>query len=226
MNVINYYLEICKDDMLVRNASSKDLHEIAKVHIACFPDYFSTRVGKKNNGYLLKRLYEEYFKDFPGLFVVLEDDNGKIVGFCSGSLLEITGHQGRFIRNNRVKVLSRVAWLLLKGDSLAWTRLRQRYKKPVYKIIDHSFKGLPKTEIGDLVSICVLPEYRGKQFSGELMKRFVQNMWDLGRKVCLVSMHSDNKRAMSFYSKFGFILYRYIGDSVITYWKDLRMADE
>ena len=194
MNVINYYFEICKDDMLVRNASSKDLHEIAKVHIACFPDYFSTRVGKKNNGYLLKRLY--------------------------------TGHQGRFIRNNRVKVLSRVAWLLLKGDSLAWTRLRQRYKKPVYKIIDHSFKGLPKTEIGDLVSICVLPEYRGKQFSGELMKRFVQNMRDLGRKVCLVSMHSDNKRAMSFYSKFGFILYRYIGDSVITYWKDLRMADE
>lgn len=212
--------------MLVRNATREDLPEIAKVHVACFPDYFSTRVGKKNNGYLLARFYEEYFKDFPELFVVLVNDNGKIVGFSSGSLLDITGHQKRFIRNNRVKVLSRVAWLLLKGDPLAWTRLKERYKKPVYKVMDHSFKGMPKKEIGDLVSICVLPEYRGKQYSGELMKRFIQNMRDLGRKVCLVSMHSDNDRAKFFYSKFGFIPYCYIGDSVLSYWKDLRKSDE
>ena len=223
---MNQSAAVCGDYMLVRNAIREDLPEIAKVHIACFPDYFSTRVGKKNNGYLLEKLYEEYFKDFPELFVVLEDDNGKIVGFCSGSLLDITGHQQRFLRNNRVKVLSRVLWLLLKGDSLAWTRLRQRYKKPVYKIIDHSFKGLPKTEIGDLVSICVLPEFRGKQCSGKMMERFVQNMKGLGRKVCLVSMHSDNKRAMTFYSKFGFKLYRYIGDDVISFWKDLRTSGE
>ena len=208
--------------MLIRNATRDDLRDIAKVHVACFPDYLSTRVGKKNNGYLLSRLYKEYFDDFPQLFVVLENDLGEIVGFCSGSLLDITGHQKRFIQNNKSKVLTRVAWLLLKGDKKTWEKLMQHYKKPVYTIIDHSIDDIPKKEIGDLVSICVLPEYRGMDYAGQMMQKFIENMTLLGRKICLVSMHSDNERGKAFYAKNGFKLYRYIGDNVTTYMMELH----
>ena len=58
---MNQCAAVCEDYMLVRNAIREDLPEIAKVHVTCFPDYFSTRVGKKNNGYLLSILLSDLF---------------------------------------------------------------------------------------------------------------------------------------------------------------------
>ena len=46
---------------MIRQAKETYLREIAKVHIRCFPDIFSTQLGQK----LLERFYLEYLKEVP-----------------------------------------------------------------------------------------------------------------------------------------------------------------
>lgn len=58
----------------IRQATLDDLEQIAKVHFQCFPDSFSTYLGKGRHGYLLQKFYQEYLDDAPELFLVAEDD--------------------------------------------------------------------------------------------------------------------------------------------------------
>lgn len=61
---------------MIKNANIDDLNKVAKVHIRCFPDSFSTQLGEK----ILLKYYLEYFKENPELFYVALD-NDKIIGF-------------------------------------------------------------------------------------------------------------------------------------------------
>ena len=207
--------------MTVRQATYDDLHEIAQLHAICFPNYLSTRIGASNDCFLLSRFYKEYIDDNPELFLVATDDNSKIVGFCMGYYMNKSDQQSNYIRHNRWRVLTRIIWLLLKGDKLAWKKLKIRFKKPSYKILDHSLDNVPKSDIGDMLSQCVLPEYRGKGCSGLLTDQYLKNMKDHGLKYCLLSMKVGNERAIGFFKKKGFIPYREIGTTSITYMKRL-----
>lgn len=48
-------------NIISRFAEKNDLDSITDVHIKYFPDYFSTKLGKK----LLKSFYAEYQQKFP-----------------------------------------------------------------------------------------------------------------------------------------------------------------
>lgn len=63
---------------MIRQATKKDLKAIANVHIKCFPDSFSSKLGE----ILLTRFYNEYLSVVPELFLVAENDAQEIVGFC------------------------------------------------------------------------------------------------------------------------------------------------
>lgn len=207
--------------MTVRQATYDDLHEIAKVHATCFPNYLSTRIGASDDCFLLSRFYKEYLDDNPELFLVATDDEGKIIGFCMGYYLDKSDQQSNYIRHNRRRVLTRIICLLLKGDRLAWKKLKLKFKKPHYEILDHSLDNVPKSDIGDMLSQCVLPDYRGKGCSSLLTKQYLANMKAHGTKYCLLSMKVGNERAIGFFKKNGFIPYRKIGTTSITYMKEL-----
>ncbi len=207
--------------MIIRQATYDDLPEIARLHALCFPDYLSTRIGSSNDCYLLSKFYKEFIDDNPELFIVAIDDDKKIAGFCMGYYMDKAGQQSKYIRHNRIRVLSRIGWLLLKGDRLAWKKLKLRFKKPTYEILDHSIDDVPMSDIGDMLSMCVLPELKGKGCSKQLTSRFLENMKAHGRKYCLVTMKVGNQRAIGFMKKNGFVPYRKIGTMSITYLRQL-----
>lgn len=207
--------------MIIRQATYDDLRDVARVHAKCFPDYLSTRIGAGNDCYLLSRFYKEYLDDSPELFLVLEDEDKSIVGFCMGYYMDKTDQQARYMNNNKFKVYSRIAWLLLKRDRLAWAKMKMRFKKPEYVILNPILDGVPNSQIGDMLSACVLPDLRGKGYSKQMSLQFIDNMKKAGRKYCLLSIKVKNARAIHFFENNGFVPWRKIGKSSITFVKKL-----
>ena len=210
--------------MQIRQATYEDLREIARVHAICFPKHLSTRIGAGNDCYLLSQFYKEFINDCPELFVVAVDESDKVVGFCMGYYLDKAGQQSKYIHNNRLRVLSRIGWLMLKGDKLVWRKFKMRYRKPQFEILDHSIDNMPKSDIGDLLSICMIPEFRGKGYAQNMIAEFLTRMKAQGRLICLLSLGVSNARAKRFYERNGFTLYRKIGSTTITLMK--RLQDE
>ncbi len=202
--------------MTIRQATYEDLPDIARIHKTCFPDYLSTKIGGADDGKLLSRFYQEFMDDCPELCIVLTDENGKVLGFTVGYYMDRPGHQERYVNKNRWTVARRMLWLMLKGDMQAWSKFMLRFRKPVYYIIDHRLDEVPMSEVGDLLSICVHPDFRGKGYGGKLIEAYLKNMKNVGRKYCLSSTNFDNKEAQKMFTHNGFVPYRKIGSLSLT----------
>lgn len=202
--------------MTIRQATYEDLPDIARIHKICFPDYLSTKIGGADDGKLLCKFYQEFLDDCPELSIVLTDENDKVSGFTIGYYMDRPGHQERYISKNRWTVARRLLWLMLKGDMQAWSKFMLRFRKPVYYIIDHRLDDVPMSEVGDLLSICIHPDYRGKGYGGMLIEAYLKSMKEQGRKYCLSSTNFDNKEAQRMFTHNGFVPYRKIGSLSLT----------
>ena len=194
---------------MIRQASSNDLQEIVFVHTECFSQNFSTVFGKSKNCYLLKRLYEEYLLKVPELFLVSENEKGKIDGFCMRYYAEYNEYKKNFLKHNFFRIACRMTRLLLTGNKTAWQKLFALIKRKRKAAVDasDSLADAPLTEKGDLLSICVQPSRRGSGLAGQLIKEFENVLLNNGRKICLLSVQSKNARAISFYRKNGYSIY-------------------
>ena len=67
----------------IRAARESDMEVVCEVHAKCFPESFSTRLGKN----LLTKYYLEFYREAPHLFLVCENDEGKMCGFVMGYVL-------------------------------------------------------------------------------------------------------------------------------------------
>lgn len=105
---------------MIRQARLSDLDEIAKVHIACFPNSFSTALGSK----LLKKFYYEFISDIPELFLVSEDSDQSINGFCMGYYMENYHYMKSFIKHNIISVSLKMLLCLLRFDKRAWKKIK------------------------------------------------------------------------------------------------------
>lgn len=213
---------------MIRLATIDDLPLVAKVHAFCFPDSYSTQLSKwhrfdqKN---LLSLFYKEFLTDNPELFVVAEDEKNGVVGFCMGYYMDKDDQVQNFMRNNRGKILWKTLLLLLAGNKQTWKKMISRFKhKPVvsdWEIINDKYEHLLNNERGDLLSVCVLPAFRGKGYAQGMMDLYLSEMKKAGRKLCLLSVKQDNERARRYYERNGFELYRTRGNEGITYMKFL-----
>lgn len=207
--------------MNIRHATYEDLKQIANVHITCFPDSFSTQLGKFQNGMLQQSFYLEYLKAVPELFLVAEDENSKIIGFCMGYYLDKNDYMKKYFRNNFLKISFRSLWLLLSGNKAAWQKISSRFKKSeTFKIVNDDFK-FSNENAGDLLSICVLPEYRGQGAAQLLIEKYQEALKKGGKEVCLLSVALENGRGVHFYEKNGFVPYKEVAGKVRTYAKYL-----
>lgn len=211
---------------MIRLATIDDLPSVAKVHAICFPESYSTQLSRwhcfdqKN---LLSLFYKEFLTDNPELFVVAEDDNNSIVGFCMGYYMDKDDQIQNFMRNNRVKILWKTILLMLAGNKQTWKKMISRFKhKPVvsdWTIVNNKYESIKNEERGDLLSVCVLPECRGKGYAQDMMNLYLHEMKKAGRKLCLLSVKKDNERAKRYYERNGFELYRTRGNVGLTYMK-------
>lgn len=210
--------------MIIRHATAEDLKWVSNVHIRCFPDSFSTHLGKARGGALQRKFYEEYYKDVPELFLVAEDDTlpqKKIVGFCMGYYLDKGNYMDRFIKNNLFSVMMRTVFLLLTANKAAWKKLTSRFSKSgVFSVVNEDI-SVVNEDSGDLLSICVLPEYQGCGAAQHLIEKYQNVLRERGKKLCLLTVAIDNGRAVRFYEKNGFVAYKEIAGKVRTYAKVL-----
>ena len=203
---------------MIRRATEQDLNEIAKVHRICFPDGFVTALGKT----LLMRYYKLYMDTDPTLFLVYESDEepgGWLCGFCMGYDSENYDIAYRFIKQNWMRFTLRVGGLLLIGNRAAWKRVVNFFvRKPKVVIVNDEFSGELSCE---LLSVCVLPELRGSGAASMLIDRYMDAIAEKGRKLCVLGVLNNNARAIRFYEKKNFVLFKKIGDFSRSYAKRL-----
>ena len=172
-------MSIESQNVVIRSVSEADLKEIVNVHVKCFPNSFSTYLGKGNNGKLLQKFYQEYLTGVPQLFLVVEDrtlSSQKIIGFCMGYFLDKNDYNKEFLKHNFFSIVMRMSGLLLSGNRFAWRKLTGIFKKKeTAVVINNSFSFL-KEEAGDLLSICVLPEYRGTGVAKQLIEIYCEKL--------------------------------------------------
>ena len=208
---------------MIRPVRKDDLAQIAKVHQKCFPESYSSQLSRFP--WFIKGLQEKFFEEFlndcPELFLVAEVD-GMVVGYCMGYYMDKDDQMNNFIRKNRWSLLLKTIFLMLIGNKPTWKKMLSRFdksSKEQWKIVNTSYEYILNNERGDLLSICILPDYRGVGVSGKLMDAFLDAMKSKGKKLCLLSVLSNNDRAISYYEKNGFILYRTRGEIGRTYMK-------
>ena len=204
-----------------------DLPAIAKVHSVCFPDSYSSQLCKLKNviggGNLLVSFYREYLNDNPELFWVADDEDKGIVGFCMGYYMDKDDQMQNFMKHNRFKVLWKTLLLMLSGNKQTWNKMLARFKhKPSqsdWTIVNDKNEHILNNQRGDLLSVCVIPEGRGKGYAQSMMEAYLDAMKTHGRKLCLLSVKTDNLRARRYYERNGFEIYRTRGEDGLTYMK-------
>lgn len=212
---------------MIRKATISDLPAIAKVHSICFPESYSSQLCKLKNviggGNLLVPFYREYLNDNPELFWVADDEDKGIVGFCMGYYMDNDDQMRNFMKHNRFKVLWKTLLLVLCGNKPTWNKMLARFKhKPSqsdWTIVNDKYEHILNNLRGDLLSVCVIPEGRGKGYAQSMMEAYLAAMKTHGRKLCLLSVKTDNLRARRYYERNGFEIYRTRGEDGLTYMK-------
>ncbi len=192
--------------MIIRKATVDDLINIEQVHNICFPNSFSSLlVGK---WHLLAKFYNEYLSKNPDLFLVAEEENGGIAGFCMGYMCDANNFKKDYLRHNFIKIVVKFLILLVSFKKLAWKKIFSSFQKK----LDVTYVDAPillrKEKVGDLLSICVLDKYKGKGVSSNLLLNFLKSLKNKGASACLLSVEDDNSRGIGFYKKNGFFNYK------------------
>ena len=197
---------------IIRLCTKDDLPQVAEVHKECFPDSFSTALGAQN----LILFYDEYLKKASPLFLVAEMDS-KIIGFGMGYFCESNTFMHDFLRNNRIRLFFRYLMLAIIGNKAFYKKVFSRFQKDTTKdgakILDSTVSNTEHTKCTDLLSICVLHEYRGKRVANDLIQRFEEQSRNEKREKVLLSVALDNNRGISFYKKNGYDFYKLYKDS-------------
>lgn len=195
-------------DILIRPAIKEDMPEVSRLHMVCFPDYFLTKLGQS----LLTQYYRIFLEDHQ-LFCVADAD-GKIVGFCMGYYAGRRSRD-RFIQTCKFPLIGRCIQLMFRFDrdtiqrvsTLAKVKLLPKRKKRRGDAPQPTFCQ------ADLLSIGVLPEFRGTSVAEDLVTAFEERMKKNGVSRYSLSVKAENGRARAFYAKQGFQIFSESGDS-------------
>lgn len=210
---------------MIRKASIKDLDGISRVHAICFPNSYLTQLSKYKwlGGNLVPIFYKTFLEVNPELFVLADDEEKGIVGFCMGYYMDNDGQLNKFINSNKIIISLKTILLLLTFNKQTWEKILSRFKHKSsvseWTIVNYKYECYGNDQRGDLLSVCVIPESRGKEYAQKLMEVFLISMKDHGCKVCLLSVKQDNTSAIKYYERNGFELYRTRGTDGYTFIK-------
>lgn len=185
----------------------EELKEIAQCHASCFPDSFSSNLGKE---YIVKTL--EWYLLQSNRKLIYFESNGQVAGYCgyffhvnetSGSTTGMFQHAFKV----GIKRLIIKPSIIFKFD-INIVKIRFLFKQLYIKILKiittKGNKILPKesgVKTCGLVVIGVNPEFQGAGISDDLMLYFKN---DLIMKECsygILSVKPANTRAINFYKR-------------------------
>lgn len=180
--------------MKLRFADERDIDAVASVHLAAFPGFFLTSLGRK----FLSEMYRGFLNHPSGIFLVAEGE-GKVIGFAAG-----TSEPSSFFTELRRKRF--ISFLLC-----AFPALLRNPSTVLQKLIKAVFYRGDKPaglEGGALLSsIGVRPDVLGKSIGQKLLNGFEREVLLRGREfVYLTTDKVGNDRVNAFYKKNGYFV--------------------
>ncbi|WP_445425010.1 GNAT family N-acetyltransferase [Alishewanella sp. HL-SH06] len=179
--------------MFIRSATESDIDSVVILHIKAFEGFFLTSLGKS----FLRKLYQAFLFEESGVFRVITDDDGNIIGFAAG-----TTSPDLFFSSLRKK-----KWLSFLISSIPGV-LNQPIK--VLRKLYHAmfYKGDKPAELLSsalLSSIAVLPEMTGKSLGKELLLDFEKQVKSMNvASLYLTTDKFGNDSVVAFYTKTGY----------------------
>lgn len=179
--------------MFIRSATERDIDSVVFLHIKAFEGFFLTSLGKS----FLRKLYQAFLFEESGIFRVITDDDGNIIGFAAG-----TTAPDLFFSSLRKK-----KWLSFLVSSIPGI-LNQPIK--VIRKLYHAlfYKGDKPAELLSsalLSSIAVLPGMTGKSLGKELLLDFERQVISMNvSSLYLTTDKFGNDSVVAFYTKYGY----------------------
>ncbi len=184
-------------DLIV--ADSRHALGMARCHSVSFPGRFMTEMGQR----WLAGLYRFFIDHDRGISYVAVNGGGQVIGFAVGGGTDIRKQFLRYalLRFPHIILLKFVCKSLVRRTLLTELARKTRPKKNSVQA------GMAMQEdtsrCGNLLSICVSPEYRGTAVAGKLIEAFVVACAKKGYDRLLLSVVRENERAINFYKKHG-----------------------
>jgi len=88
-------------------------------------------------------------------------------------------------------------------------------KKEKYVVQNEEIDKTSFKDKASLLSICVLPDFRGKNVAQQLLDEYHKMVLSKNRKLCLLSVFTDNVQAIRFYEKNKYLIYKKNSYSIV-----------
>ena len=198
----------------------KDLVSIAKCHAKAFPDSLTSKMGI----HYLSKVFSWYLSTDKAFLFFLKENN-QVVAYAGGILVDGTlahGSASSLIQhtfNDAIIALIIRPWLLLHRDFISRyalltrnivTRLRNKFRKTEIRST-----VAPKEPHVGLVVIGVDPAFQGKGFGAMMLQEFERQTLQYGFKKMILTVKTDNQKAIRSYSRNGWFASRAVGKSTL-----------
>jgi ribosomal protein S18 acetylase RimI-like enzyme len=197
---MNDYDSAADDAVKFTEARHEHVSGMAQCHIKSFPRRFMTEMGY----HWLCALYRFFIKHSGSICRVAVDADGKIVGLAVGGDSHI---RDEFLNSAVFRYPHLIFWKFLSKGLVRRVLLQELAGKLRRKhaAAHSSDTKAPSAGIrsGNLLSICVLPGYKGTGVAGKLIESFQLACAAEGYERLTLSVLSENSRAVAFYEIHG-----------------------
>ena len=172
--------------MQLRNLKQEDVSDIAKGHIISFSGFFLSSLGLN----FLKTYYSACLNNKDTIAIGLFDDNGKLQGFATGTL-KASGYHKKILLNNFYNFfISLIGVILVRPNVLA----------RLFFNLNKSPKKSDKKDYAELMSISILPEFKGLGYGKVLLDEFESTAKKMGAiRLALTTDFYNNLSVLNFY---------------------------
>jgi ribosomal protein S18 acetylase RimI-like enzyme len=202
-----------KTNDAVKVIKAREIHipGMAHCHIKSFPGRFMTEMGY----HWLFALYRFFIKHRRGICRVAVDANGKVIGLTVGGDPCI---REEFLGSALFRYSHLIFWKFLTKRMVRRVLLQELVRKLQRKrAAPHSGKTTDSStgiRSGNLLSICILPDYEGTGVGGKLIESFQLACKAEGYERLTLSVLKQNSHALAFYEKHGWRQSSISGESI------------
>jgi ribosomal protein S18 acetylase RimI-like enzyme len=206
-------MPLTKNNDAIRVIKAEEVHTagMAQCHVKSFPGSFMTEMGY----YWLRALYRFFIRHNESICRIAIDANGKVVGLAVGGDPHI---RDEFLNSALFRYPHLILWKFFSKRLVRRVLLQELAGKLQRKRTDthSSYTKIPCSGIrlGNLLSICVLPDYQGAGIGSKLIESFQLACKDKGFQQLTLSVLQENSHAAAFYKKHGWRQSNTFGDSI------------
>jgi len=173
---------------------------MVQCHINAFPKRFMTEMGH----HWLCALYLFFIKHRGSICLVAVDTGDKIVGLAVGGDPNI---RNEFLSSAMFRYPHLIFWKFLCKRLVRRVLLMELVRKfHRSRAVDNSGDTKEQNVVirsGNLLSLCILSDYKGTGVGGKLIESFKLACADERYKCLTLSVAAENTRALAFYKKHG-----------------------